>query len=314
MLGGPSFEQLRGMLVSPAHRAILVSGMPRSGTTWLARLLASAPGTALAGREPMNPRGRQWGLAHTLTGWTEMVEVTTTQRLALLAAYHGLSPWAFSRYGRRQWAAPLPWTRVVVKDPFAMLSIPAVVRVTGAVPILLYRHPGAGLASYRRMGWKPDLDELRPVLAEHRRARSVLAPGSVQLPRPGEAGEAGEAREAHAMGAFWSALYEIALDNLTPDTVVVSHEELVVNGSSAARMLFTTVGLEWNAAAEAQLGGQVTEHSSAQAGTSLHNFDRDPQDVVASWRKGLTEQERVAVETVTSAVQQRLHEARLVLA
>ncbi|MDQ6687335.1 MAG: sulfotransferase [Actinomycetota bacterium] len=282
--------------------------MPRSGTTWLARLLASAPGTALAGREPMNPRGRQWGLAHTLTGWTEIVEVTTTQRLALLAAYRGLSPWAFSRYGRRQWAAPLPWTRVVVKDPFAMLSIPAVVRVTGAVPILLYRHPGAALASYRRMGWGPDLDELRPVLAEHRRARNVLAPGSVQLPRPGEAGE------AHAMGAFWSALYEIALDNLTPDTVVVSHEELVMNGTRAARTLFTTVGLDWNAAAEAQLGGQVSERSSSHPGTSLHNFDRDPQDVVASWRRGLTEQERVTVETVTAPVQQRLHEARLVLA
>ena len=46
---------------------ILVTGVPRSGNTWLARLLATSPGTAMAGREPMNPRGRQYALGGTLT-------------------------------------------------------------------------------------------------------------------------------------------------------------------------------------------------------------------------------------------------------
>ena len=31
---------------TPSHRPILVTGVPRSGTTWLARLLAHAPHTA----------------------------------------------------------------------------------------------------------------------------------------------------------------------------------------------------------------------------------------------------------------------------
>ena len=143
---------------------ILVTGVPRSGTTWLARVLATADRVALAGREPMNPRGKQYALAHTLGGWTRLEDPSSRQRWALRTAYRGLNPWLYSRYGRRQWAAPLPWTRLVVKDPFAMLSLPAVVSVTGARAVFLYRHPGAVLASYRRMGWRPDLDELRPLV------------------------------------------------------------------------------------------------------------------------------------------------------
>ena len=57
-------------------RPILVTGVPRSGTTWLARLLAGSPGTALAGREPMNPRGRQYALGGTLTGWARLSDLT----------------------------------------------------------------------------------------------------------------------------------------------------------------------------------------------------------------------------------------------
>src|SRR5680860_1295625 len=98
---------------------ILVTGIPRSGTTWLARLLATASRTALTGREPMNPRGRQYALGRTLDGWTCLQQLSDRQRRAMWTAYHGVNPWVYSKYGRRQWLAPLPWTRVVVKDPYA---------------------------------------------------------------------------------------------------------------------------------------------------------------------------------------------------
>ena len=71
---------------------ILVTGVPRSGNTWLARLLARSPGTALAGREPMNPRGRQYALGKTLHGWTRLTEPTTRQRFLLRTRLPGLEP------------------------------------------------------------------------------------------------------------------------------------------------------------------------------------------------------------------------------
>jgi hypothetical protein len=281
---------------------ILVTGMPRSGTTWLARLLAAAPGTALAGREPMNPRGRQYGLARTLSSWVELEALSRRQRQALRTAYRGWNPFVYSRYGRRQWAAPLPWTRLVIKDPFAMLSLPLVIRETGATAVLLYRHPAAALASYRRMGWSPDLAELQPILAAHRQRQAC--PTS-------PVGSADS--DAAAMGFFWAALYEIALDNMRPagGVLVVSHEELAGHGAAGARRLFAALGLTWSEAAMAEL--MMESGAPPQSTSALHNLNRSPREVASAWRRHVSADEVRIVEEATEAVRQRLADARLPL-
>ena len=87
-------------------RPLLVTGLPRSGTTWLARLLAAGPGTALPGREPMNPRGRQFALAGSLPGWSRLdQQLTNAQRRTLRRAYRGWEPRIYGRLGADQWNA-----------------------------------------------------------------------------------------------------------------------------------------------------------------------------------------------------------------
>ena len=289
---------------------ILVTGMPRSGTTWLARLIATAPGTALAGREPMNPRGRQYALARTVPGWVELTTPTAKQRRALRAAYGGRTPWVYSRYGRRQWAAPLPWTRLVVKDPFAMLSLPAVVQATGARPVLLYRHPGAALASYRRMGWTPDTAELAPIIDAHR-ARLGTPPPPAVGPRGAPEGAAEE------MGRFWADLYEMALDNIAGlrDVVVVSHEEIAGGGPEAGVRLFAALGLDWSAEAAAELAADGSAPRPGESGGrqgALHDsLSRAPREVAEAWRAALTADEVESIEAVTAAIRERLDGVRL---
>jgi hypothetical protein len=290
-----------------ARRPILVTGMPRSGTTWLARLLATAPGTALAGREPMNPRGRQYALAGTLDGWTELTSLSPRQRRALRRAYAGVNPFVYSRYGRRQWAAALPWTRLVMKDPFAILSVPVVVDATGASAVLLYRHPGAALASYRRMRWQPDLDELRPVLRAHR-ARHGTG-DRADLPATGESSA------AEAMGSFWSALYEIALDNARglERPVIVSHEELAGGGEAAAQRLFDALDLELSPDTRAELSRQGPETAvpPASGARGLHDLDRAPAAVAGEWRRRLEPGEVETIEAVSGQIRAELDRDRL---
>ena len=180
-------------------RPILVTGVPRSGNTWLARLLALSPGTALAGREPMNPRGRQYALGGSLDGWTRLTDASPYQRFLLRTAYQGWNPMVFSRFGARQWAGPLPQTRLVVKDPYALLSLRCVVAATGATPVLVYRHPGAVLASYRRVAWPPGSTRSQRSPAAPRCERSAWTcrrspQGSTPV-------------TAHEMGIFWSVLH-----------------------------------------------------------------------------------------------------------
>ena len=275
---------------------ILVTGVPRSGTTWVARLIATAPSTSLAGREPMNPRGRQFALAGTVDGWARLTHESSAQRRVLRRAYGGREPRVYSRYGRRQWAAPLPWSRVVVKDPFALLSVPTLARVTSAVPVVVHRHPGAVLASYRRMGWSPDLEEVASIVG---RTRTEAPDAQLSdVPTTG-------LTEAASMAVFWRSLHELFLHDsagLVP-MVVVAHERLV-GDEDTCRALLDRLSLAWSPATEAELRHE--EGRAVAPATTLHNFDRSPQQVVEGWRKHVTAEELAEIDEITAPVRARL--------
>lgn len=306
MVGPPT---LAGQVSS--RRPLLVTGMPRSGTTWLARLLATAPRTSMPGRELMTPEG--YALHHTIDGWVALQSLTPKQRRLIRLSYAGLNPFTFGRYGRRQLLASWPSMRVVVKDPFAMLSIPVVCELTDAVPVLVYRHPGAGLVSYRRMGWQPDLAELRPILRAHREAAGTSERGLPDLPLPGETDD------ATAMALFWSALYEIALDRAAAvdSLTVVSHEELAGGGLPAAQTLFRALGLTTSDATAAEIDQEQPEATSRPVSSShrpvLHDFDRAPSQAAHSWRGRLTADELATMETAAVGMLERLDARRLPL-
>ena len=285
-------------------RPILVTGMPRSGTTWLARLLAKSPGTALPGREPMNPRDRQYALGKTLHGWVRLTELTPRQRFLLSSAYRGWNPFVYSRFGSRQWAGPLPRTRLVIKDPYAMLSMPTVARATGAMPVLVYRHPGAILASFRRLEWRPRLGELARIVEAARVSEPDLT--LPQLPAPGEASPAEE------IGIFWSVLHEFALaDAATCDAVVVSHSELAGGATAAGRVLATRLGLAWSPAMAAELSKKSS--GGVVDAARLHNLDRAPAAVAEEWRSKLPDSEIELVEQVGAKTLAKVESARIPL-
>jgi Sulfotransferase family len=283
---------------------VLVTGMPRGGTTWLARVLASSPKTSMTGREPMNPHSRQFALGGTVSGWARITRPSDRQTAALSRCYRGLEPRVYSRYGRRQWSAPRPRTRVIVKDPFAMLSTPWIQRVTGAAVVLVYRHPGASLASYRRMGWTSDTVEVTPLI-EAWRADTPASYGLL-----GDPPEGGDASSPQALGYFWAALHAMFLADVDrlDDVVVVSHADIATGGGDAARLLFAALGLAWSAASDAEFSDQ--RGTTADAGR-LHNLNRAPSSVAEAWRAHLTIDEVAVIEEITAPVRARLDELRL---
>lgn len=301
----PRWTNGRTLRVRTQRPPIVVTGVPRSGTTWLARALSTSPGTALTGREPMNPRGSQYALGGTLSTWTRLTGPTQRQARLLSVSYRGLNPLVYSRYGHHQWLAAAPHIRVIVKDPFAMLSLPAVVAATKALPLLVYRHPAAVLASYRRMGWRADLDEIRAAIPH------VLA----SLPQQSSVDNDISA-DAILMGRFWSALNSQALHDLeTIDgAVVVSHEDVAKGGAVAMQRLFDLLGLRWNSDVARTLAAQgASRNDRHDDPTALHNFNRAPEVVSDAWRATISDADLVVVERLASGTMQALDARRTVV-
>jgi hypothetical protein len=277
------------------RRPVLVTGVPRSGTTWLARELAGARLAALPGREPMNPRSGQFALGGTVDSWVELREPSAKQRRILARCYRGQELRVFSRYGKGQWLAPLPWSRTVVKDPFALLSVPAIVTCTSAIPVIVYRHPGAVLASYRRMGWTADVSEIRRLQGQ----QPPLAPPD----------------DVTAMVEFWNFLHVRVLSWLddVPDALLISHAEISRGGDPALRTLMSACGLQPSRRAAEQAAHPDGRAAAIPGDGQLHGFARSPDEVVDGWRARLAAEEVTVIESDTRHVWASLEERRFPL-
>jgi hypothetical protein len=274
----------------------------------------------MTGREPMNPKPGQYRLGGTLDAWARLESPTAKQLVALRLAYAGLSPRVYGRYGHRQWSAPSPRTRTVVKDPFAVLSIGAVVRTTSAQPVLVYRHPAAVLASYRRMGWLPDVDEVSAAVADE----VDLTPAPVDVPPD----------DPRAMAWFWSTLNSVALQDIVgaEGAIVVSHEELAGGGADALGRLFDACGLARPTDAAAPVLASAPAAESGISGEDggdvdpggkgdhcdkgdrvLHRFDRPSEEVASAWRATISDAELEVLDNEAGPTLAALQAARLPL-
>lgn len=135
-------------------RSLVISGFPRSGTTWLAELLATLPGAGIL-FEPLNPI-RVRAAKRAGCDWqnfrTEDEEWPEGERF-LGEVLHGrpLTPWTTTNLPiRRAWRV----TRWVVKLVNSNAMLPwLVTHFSVPPPILLIRHPCAVYASWLRRGW-----------------------------------------------------------------------------------------------------------------------------------------------------------------
>ncbi len=244
----------------------------------------------------MNPRKGQYGLGHSLDGWVHLTNLTKRQTSLLRWAYAGLNPMVYGRYGVRQWAAPLPWTRLVVKDPFALLSLTAIVNTTGALPVIVFRHPGAVLSSVRRMGWSPDPSELERL--------ESISPSEV-CDRSTD--------ELHMVARMWGVQNRIALDDLAmlDHGIVVSHEALAAGGERSLDILRDACGLRHPVRREKPQ--PVAKRPGDVDPQRLHNLNRDPKKVATAWRDDLDEGELRELEQLTGSLIERLQSQALPL-
>ena len=286
-----------------SDKPILVTGAHRSGTTWVGKMLALAPGVAYI-HEPFSPRTAA-GLSP--AGFDRYFTVVTSENEAryrpgleqTIRFRYGLGAQLRSLRGGRDLAriprdlarverARLSGARPLVKDPIALLSAEWLAETFGMDVVVMIRHPAAFAASLKRLGWKHSF----ATFIQEGRVPEVVRPYEAEIrqqaERPGEI-------LAQAV-LLWRLLYN-AVDGYRerhPDWAFVRHEDASAEPVPTFERLYAQLGLDLTPAAKEAIARASAPDNPAELATP-YAVELDSAASIGRWREDLTAEE---VETL----------------
>jgi hypothetical protein len=301
-----------------ADRApILVTGMTRTGTTWLATML-DASGAVVYINEPLNPRHPPGGspgildvppVAHRFQYICDdnESEFLEPYRELLRLRYHPLrelrrnhAPADIPRVARDMTnfaLGRLRGKRPLIADPFATFSTDWFQRRLGCQVVLAVRHPAAVVSSRKRLGWKVDFGQLldQPLLM-----RDLLGSRRTELESMLDRGGDLVGQGSH----LWYGIYgSLAQRARTPELLVVRHEDLSRDPIGEFERLYRALQLPFTSRAK-----RVIERTSMAGNASEltvdhpHRVRLDSRANLDNWRRRLTAEELDRIRSITSDV------------
>jgi hypothetical protein len=292
---------------------ILVSGMHRSGTTWVGKILSADSHLAYIS-EPLNVLHRPGVMRVPTRHWYTYIcddhdgELLPALRETLQFKYH---PWLelkslrslkdagrmFANWrtfvrGRLRSLSPL------VKDPFAVFSLAWFARQFNARVVIVVRHPAAVASSLKRLGWNFNFADLlnQPLLM-----RDWLEPYredmQVQLTEQGDV--------IAQASLLWRMIYHVTgmLRENHPDFILVRHEDLSKDPVSGFQHLFEQLDLDYDRSVESLvLGASSSKNPSELALKDKYSIQLDSQANLENWKQRLDEGEIGRVRELTRHV------------
>lgn len=292
-------------------KPILVTGAPRSGTSWVGRMIEQAPFVRYV-HEPFNISGtpcrcgvhfNYWfhylspensyrfeeHLKHTihpaynLIGLLNSIALTwQTKRIHILLRY-------LQTYSAR---------RVVVKDPIAVFSAETLANLFDMDTVVIIRHPAAIVSSYKALNWiHPFSHFLRqPELMEEH-----LVPFQAEI----EDFVKSQYDIVDQVALLWKLIHSMIIkyQKTHTDWVFVRHEDLASDPIQGYRNLFNRLKLPFSE----HIRGVIQAHSfQAQLSdtTRPYTIKQNSSQVISRWKKYLTPADvtriRKRVEEVSS--------------
>ncbi len=265
-------------------RGVLVTGLPRSGTSWVGKML-EASGELVYVNEPMNPShppGRSPGVLdadvehyfhyvcdENAARWREAFDDTLRLRFRPVRELRrNHRPYDLARAAKYAFAftsGRVRGRRALLDDPYALPSTPWLVDRSGVTAVILIRDPVSLAGSWRRLGWRIDPAEL---LAQPLLMRDHLEPWRDELERT--AGPAGARDPLASLCALWNATTGLVLASAAnhPRIGVHRYEDVASDPMSAFAQLYGRLGLTWSPAARQR----VHTATSDAAGSSSRGF------------------------------------------
>lgn len=282
----------RALLSAVPGPPILVTGVYRSGTTWAGAMLA--PSGLWHLHEPFNPNRGLW--RHELAYADTRAAHPAIDRLVteLLCGGHRATL-RLPRSGR--WFMPLRLVpirprRVLIKDPSAALLSEYLVRRHGMRAVVLFRHPGAVVGSFLRLGW-PTGSIVARLRADPALMEGALAPAASAMEQA--AGRRDAFSGAVLCACVASVLWRFTEGN--PGTMIrVSFEDLCRDPIEGFRALFERLGLAYDQGAR-RIHARLTagDHRGAD---SDHDIVRDSVGIAGRWRMRVSASDQATIRGV----------------
>ncbi|MEU8267082.1 sulfotransferase [Sphaerisporangium sp. NPDC049002] len=243
---------------------ILVTGLPRSGTSWAGKMLA-AGGEVIYVNEPLNPQrppGRSPGILNATVShrfqyicrdnegpWLRAFADTVALRYRYAAELRrNRSPGDLARLAKNAAAFTLGrllGRRALLDDPFALFSAGWFAERLGCRVVLLVREPVSFVASWQRLGWTVYFHELleQPLLVRDHPSVDALRPLVGSQDRLAKA------------AALWRVARSVAetLAGRHPSIRLARYEHLATDPVTGYRDLYEWCGLTWSASAERRI-------------------------------------------------------------
>lgn len=280
----------------------LVTGMHRSGTTWVGEVIAHAQSIKIL-HEPFNANSGLIGVDKWYYGPAEasyiaglLQEMLNGERsYRRRRGTDGLvknlmRTVAGSQYEHDLTAAlAAPEQPIVMKDPFLIRLGADLARDFGAKGVILVRHPAAMINSLKRMNWRlPNLDDRAPEV--------YSADSDIQF--------------CFQIGMFWGGLYAEVLDQVrtVPEQLMlVRHEELCNEPVQIGQDILTHLDMPFTDSARDFLTKSTSGNVGELSGDQLHNMYRDAQKLAQSWRSSITKEQLMAVQAGAGKILQQIY-------
>ena len=323
----------------PADQGILVTGLPRSGTSWIGKML-QAGGEVVYVNEPLNPLhppGRSPGVLNAeISHRFQYICADNDERWVraftdtLRLRYHPVAelrrnhaPYDLARLAKYASAfagGRLRHRRALIDDPYAVLSAAWFALRLGCQVVVCVRHPVSFTGSWRRLGWKANVTDLldQPLLM-----RDLLGPYAGELRAVADSGD-----EIAQTAVLWRATYSAIgeLNERHPGLLHLQrYEDLASEPEPGFRKLYEICGLTWSDRARGQVIAATTGHQktggaqpkargpmawSVRGGLSRTAFrPMDSRAALGSFRDRLTPAEIDRVRELTGDAAGRYYEA-----
>jgi hypothetical protein len=295
-------------------RPILVTGMPRSGTSWVGRMLCAGRGAGYL-NEPFNLAKPPGAFRIPVDNWYPYITAANEEAFLpqLADAFRFRYPLARElarcrnmadvRHTLKSWRdfVVARGRRPLVKEPNAVFSADWFAERLGSDIVVTVRHPAAVVASWKRLGWNFDFANL---LEQTALVRERLGPFEAAM----RAALAPQAGLVERVALLWRIIYTVVADDSArhQEFRVVRHEDLSRDPLGGFAALYEALGMPFTEdAAAAVAASSSSDNPNETEAQRPYETAIDSAANLERWRARLDAEELRRIREITEETASR---------